>query len=319
MRAHLCNHSDVNLQPRQRDHTSAVVHDASAEDHALAYLEHHRHGIEIIRFFLTYEGTMREAARIGFRIVVHSRFDETVDPFLDAPTLCFDPTLQFPHIDLRLYNHTGNCVSGFHYDPVFLNVPPSRASGQSAKKRKMRTSTTISRDVAMGKSKSKSSIIQQQKDHCQPTYLQLQGEKTAKQIEVDTKPSVLKVDDVENEDKLEVLDHFIVRPMSSKDTPDQVRAQLDTALENLALMIRPFPTLPADPQNPTHHLAETNSPDCALELPPAHCAFSGCAWTGACHAELLSHLEDQHLNVMQPSIEALQEKISGGKNLTTYY
>ena len=37
VRAHLCNHSDVHLQPRQRDHTSAVVHDASAEDHALAY------------------------------------------------------------------------------------------------------------------------------------------------------------------------------------------------------------------------------------------------------------------------------------------
>ena len=50
VRAHLCNHTDVTLQPRQRDHTSAVVHDASAEDHALAYLEHHRHGIEIIIF-----------------------------------------------------------------------------------------------------------------------------------------------------------------------------------------------------------------------------------------------------------------------------
>ena len=51
VRAHLCNHADVTLQPRQRDHTSAVVHDASAEDHALAFLEHHRHGIEVISFF----------------------------------------------------------------------------------------------------------------------------------------------------------------------------------------------------------------------------------------------------------------------------
>ena len=46
-RAHLCNHTDVNLQPRQRDNYSAVMQGASAEYHALACLEHHRHGIEI--------------------------------------------------------------------------------------------------------------------------------------------------------------------------------------------------------------------------------------------------------------------------------
>ena len=66
VRAHLCNHADVTLQPRQRDCTSAVVHDASAEDHALAYLEHYVHGVEIIRFFLTYAGPMKEQARRGF-------------------------------------------------------------------------------------------------------------------------------------------------------------------------------------------------------------------------------------------------------------
>jgi len=51
VRAHLCNHVDVALQPRQRDSTSAVVYDASAEDHALAYLEHYRHGIVILLLF----------------------------------------------------------------------------------------------------------------------------------------------------------------------------------------------------------------------------------------------------------------------------
>ena len=76
---------------------------------------------------------MREQAGRGFRIVVHSRFDERVDPFLEAPTLCFDPTLQIPFIDLRCPNHTGNGVSGFHYDPVLLHRPQSRASGQNVK------------------------------------------------------------------------------------------------------------------------------------------------------------------------------------------
>ena len=64
--------------------------------------------------------------RRGFRIVVHSRFDELIYPFLDAPILIGDEYLHVPPIDLRLYNHTGNGVTGFHYDPVVLRrVHPS--------------------------------------------------------------------------------------------------------------------------------------------------------------------------------------------------
>ena len=85
---------------------------------------------------------------------MHSRFDERVDPFLDAPTLCFDSTLQIPHIDLRLYNHTGNGVSGFHYDPVLLHRPQLRAGGQNAKKPKVRTDTDVGEEVIVLKSKS---------------------------------------------------------------------------------------------------------------------------------------------------------------------
>ena len=85
-RAHLCNHEEVALHPRQRDSTSAVVQDATAEEHTLAYLEHHRHGIAIVKLFLTYSGPVQDEARKGFRIVVHSRSDERVDPFLDART-----------------------------------------------------------------------------------------------------------------------------------------------------------------------------------------------------------------------------------------
>ena len=96
---------------------------------------------------------MRHEARRGFRIVVHSRFDERVDPFLDAPTLCFDSTLLLPHIDLRLYNHTGNGVSGFHYDPVFLHRLQLRAGGQSAKKLKVRTDAGVGAEGIAPKSK----------------------------------------------------------------------------------------------------------------------------------------------------------------------
>ena len=62
----------MTLLPRQRDNYSAAMQGANAEDHALAYLEHHRHGIEMIILFLTYAGLMKDKARRGFRIVVHS-------------------------------------------------------------------------------------------------------------------------------------------------------------------------------------------------------------------------------------------------------
>ena len=47
-------------------------------------------------------------------------FIEQTGTFLEAPMLIGDEYLHVPPIDLRLYNHTGNCVTGFHYDPVFL-------------------------------------------------------------------------------------------------------------------------------------------------------------------------------------------------------
>ena len=51
VRANLCNHEEVALHPRLRDSTSAIVQDATAEEHALAYLEHHRHGIAFVKLF----------------------------------------------------------------------------------------------------------------------------------------------------------------------------------------------------------------------------------------------------------------------------
>ena len=76
---------------------------------------------------------MKDKARRGVRFVVHSRVDERVDPFLDAPTLCFDVMMQMPFIELELYNHIGNGIIGFHYDPLFMHKP-LRASAQHAKK-----------------------------------------------------------------------------------------------------------------------------------------------------------------------------------------
>ena len=76
---------------------------------------------------------MTAAARRGFRIVVHTRFDARVDPMLEAPTLCFDASLDVPHIDLLLYNNTGVGVTGFHYDPGFVQLRSQRRGNAVAK------------------------------------------------------------------------------------------------------------------------------------------------------------------------------------------
>ena len=90
-----------------------------------------------ILLFLTYAGPMKDKARRGFRIVVHSRFDEIVDPFLEAPTLCFDAIMHMPFIYLTLYNHTGNGIVGFHYDPLFLHKAPQASAKDATKKQDM--------------------------------------------------------------------------------------------------------------------------------------------------------------------------------------
>ena len=131
---------------------------------------------------------------------------------------------------------------------------------------------------------------------------------------MDEKQSLSDCKNGAHEEVPEVFDHFIVRPMSPQDTPDQVRAQLDNALQDLASKIRQFPTLPADPQDPTHHLTQSKSSDCALQLPAAHCAFHGCSWTGSDDEALVLHLEDQHIQALQPSMEALQQKVGGLKS-----
>ena len=101
---------------------------------------------------------MKDKARRCFCIVVHSRFDERVDPFLDAPTLCFEAMMEMPFIDLTLYNHTGNGTVGFHYDPLFLHRAP-RASAQEANNNKTWQVGKNNEEVETDKKKSKSRSI----------------------------------------------------------------------------------------------------------------------------------------------------------------
>ena len=52
------------------------------------------------------------------------------------------------------------------------------------------------------------------------------------------------------------------------------RVLSDSALEEIASKMRPYPTIPADPVGTTkaHNIAFTE--DAAVSLPPHHCAFA---------------------------------------------
>ena len=90
----------------------------------------------------------------------------------------------------------------------------------------------------------------------QPTYLQLQVDATTSPNNNDTckKLAAASHDETTHEEYPQVLDRFVVRAVSAQDTPDEMRANLDMALQILSVLIREYPSLPADPQDPTHHL-----------------------------------------------------------------
>ena len=140
--------------------------------------------------------------------------------------------------------------------------------------------------------------------------MQLQVDATTSPNNTDAskKLAVASHDETKHEEDLQVLDHFVVRAMNAENTPDEIRANVDRALQTLSLLIREYPTLPADPQDPTHHLTYSTNSDCALKLPHAHCAFRGCCWTGASHDDLVSHFQNNILKLYNRALQLCKQK-----------
>ena len=132
VRRHLCEQPDESLRPRERDHANRI-RDVSEEDHARAFLEHHKHAAAIVQFLILFAGTDDVHISRGCRLVVFSRFDgDDIDPEQDAIFIGCDESSSMPAQTLLLYNNTGNGTSGMHYDPVFPpGIAAARASGRT--------------------------------------------------------------------------------------------------------------------------------------------------------------------------------------------
>ena len=94
-----------------------------------------------------------------------------------------------------------------------------------------------------------------------------------------------------------------MRPKQSHETPDKVRADFKDVLLSLSQLFRVCPTLPAGTKDPTRHLPESKSLDCAMELPNLHCT-----WTGSTTDDLIKHLQQEHILALQDSMSALRNK-----------
>ena len=103
---------------------------ATVADHAGAYLERHRHGVELVNCFLRCAGSSPHAVNRKLCVLVCTRFDgAVVNLCLDAITFGEAQATDIPPLDLQLYNNTGEGLTGVHFDRVF---PDTRRRSPSA-------------------------------------------------------------------------------------------------------------------------------------------------------------------------------------------
>ena len=126
-RSRLCKHDNIGLRPRLRDEKYKEIQ-ATEEQHARAFLEHHKHGEVFLKVLIELAKLNDESFERTIRIIVFSRFDGTiVNPHDDPVVFDFKQDSDMPVLDMFLYNTTGDSHTGLHYDPVTVcEVKPGR-------------------------------------------------------------------------------------------------------------------------------------------------------------------------------------------------
>ena len=97
-----------------------------------------------------------------------------------------------------------------------------------------------------------------------------------------------------------------VQHIASEESPDP-RANRERLLRQLSEEIRSLPTLPAADGNPDMHCDGYNE---AVQLPPKHCAFKGCACVFNQESELRKHLYDSHYQNGSAVLKELVDSIA---------
>ena len=336
-RKHLIHHSNENVRPRQRTETGAIA-DVSDKEHRRAFLQHDVHGEEIVNFFArTYPGTLCIPPE-GLILQVYTRWDSAVLPvsriivsrndFADAAGL------DEPTVLLEMFNNTGECYTGYHYDPVLdtrhadrlpsdLREPVLARGLQHQAPPELESRATGTERFEMPSDiPSPPSPSWQVADRARKrlrTKTQETAPITVAQHTFCEDGVKMNNKELASEQPEAMQQCFSLKCMDAKLSPDP-RCIREAAIKKVAEDLRNLPTVQADPEDPSKPFAAALLEDAGIESPAKHCAFAGCQWTGAEEAELMQHLMEKHRLVLEsiaqlyPLNYSLEERIFAAYN-----
>ena len=119
------------FRPRRRDAVSSC--DLGLDD--AAFLQSNIHSEFILKFFLSYFAgrgmVLGQLPSAGVRVSVCSRFDSDVLPN-ESTDVCRAEVADVEEepLEFKLFNRTGDGVSGYHYDPIIVDAEVASSSSR---------------------------------------------------------------------------------------------------------------------------------------------------------------------------------------------
>ena len=306
---------DVSLRPRRRDPFTGE----DEGEHQRAFLQHDIHAEPVMETFLEhFEGILaQDAANVAVQLIVYTRFDsDTLPPTESRIRGDFEAngTVQF-----QLYSNSGEGISGVHYDPLFpVEIGHAVSDGGSdredagdksgpagsAEELTDQEAEHSNEDISVPSPASQTSCAGEASDAEQRTSPLPSASKGVAQskpkwatpapAEADPAPDgggdneleSLSDDPGDRSDDSDVF-HAAVRPDRFSTRED---CEHNIAVR-LSKLLRDRPLLPPHPADPTLPWLDVSS---GISLPVAHCAFSGCGWTGDHSDDIDRHICDEH-------------------------
>ena len=144
------------LRPRQRDPVNSRP--LALDDSA--FLQSNVHGEYILKFFLRYFSArgmlLRHMPSAGVHISVCARFDADVLP-VESTDVCQAEVADVDEepLDFKLFNRTGEGVSGYHYDLIIVT---RREAASSCSRRSAPSAQQAASSLELRRSKRKSGV-----------------------------------------------------------------------------------------------------------------------------------------------------------------
>ena len=322
------SHESSLLQPVVRTENGCVDTSAIDDERARAFLQHDAHAETIIRFFLAQPyATGRAMSPCGMKIRVYTRWDSpTLDPDGLARVIGRVGNSGDPVV-LDLHNNSGYGFTGVHYDPIFP-CGQRAAAGEGAVVQKTTRNETgdsnnqvlassssrpltkagVKRETDQSSSTPKTTTIGAQNGDVVPPPPAPHPEQINRRKRQKTTPQTLPNAVVPTTDEVDqstpLAGFYKLACMSPEQSPDP-RCKVEVAVRALASQLRTDPTVPADPSNLERPAAVALRNDCAVQLPPKHCAFRHCGWWGDTDTALLAHLRLDHSEALEKVMSLL--------------